>query len=119
VTSYGNWIYVLNAGSASIAGFSVQDDGSVAYVPGSALPLSSPTAQGAQIGFSKDGDMLAVSEKNTNSISSYQVDWNGMATRANGLGLERRNAVRIRLGKQKPAIGDRGRRRGRQRWDGQ
>ena len=76
VTVFSNWIYVLNAGSSEIAGFQVQEDGSVEAM-GETAPLSARNAGGAQVRFSPAGDMLVVTEKATNAISTYGVDWSG------------------------------------------
>jgi 6-phosphogluconolactonase (cycloisomerase 2 family) len=46
---------------------------------GSSRPLSAPDADGAQVSFSRDGRTLVVTERGTNSISSYAVDERGYA----------------------------------------
>ena len=41
LTTHGNLLYVLNAGgSGSLAGFSIQQDGKLSFIDGSARPLS-------------------------------------------------------------------------------
>ena len=74
----GQLVYVLNNGSASIDGFEIAD-GKLRPLPDSKLPLSADTADGAQIAFSPDGQTLVVTERGTNSISSYAVDDRGYA----------------------------------------
>jgi len=74
----GQLVYVLNNGSASIDGFEIAD-GKLRPLPDSKLPLSADTADGAQIAFSPDGKTLVVTERGTNSISSYAVDDRGYA----------------------------------------
>jgi 6-phosphogluconolactonase len=67
-------LYVLNAGgTGNIAGFAVLPDGHLAAIAGSKRPLSSSNAGAAQVGFDRDGDLLVVTEKNTNKIDLYTV----------------------------------------------
>jgi 6-phosphogluconolactonase (cycloisomerase 2 family) len=69
-------IYVLNAGGAgSISGFTFdKSDGALTLIAGSTQPLSGmPTTGGAQVGFSKNGEFLIVTEKLTNLIDIYSV----------------------------------------------
>lgn len=74
----GPLAYVLNNGSASIAGFRI-DGGRLVALDGSSRPLSSPDADPAQIAFSHDGRTLAVTERGTDSISTFAVDERGYA----------------------------------------
>jgi len=69
-------VYVLNNGSAAVSGFRIEDAGLVA-IADSARALSSPDADGAQVAFSPDGKTLVVTERGTNSISSFAVDGDG------------------------------------------
>jgi len=69
-------VYVLNNGSATISGFRVSD-GKLVALEGSSRMLSAPDADGAQVSFSRDGRTLVVTERGTNSISSYAVDERG------------------------------------------
>ena len=73
-------VYVLNAGSANIAGFRLTSSGELAPVRGPIRSLSAPDAAPAQIEFSPDGSSLAVTEKNTNLIVTYGVSASGVAT---------------------------------------
>jgi 6-phosphogluconolactonase len=70
-------VYVLNAGSGTIAGFKLDVD-QLRFIPDSRRPLSSKTADPAQVSFSPDGDLLVVSEKATNVFSTYRVRPNGL-----------------------------------------
>ncbi len=79
VTSHDGLVYVLNAGSSSIAGFAVDQNGALTPVHASTQALSSNTADGAQIQFSPDGRVLVVTEKGTNSISTFTVGSDGRA----------------------------------------
>jgi 6-phosphogluconolactonase len=76
VAIHGDLVYVLNNGSASISGFRVAD-GKLVPLEDSARQLSAPDADGAQVSFSRDGRTLVVTERGTNSISSYAVDERG------------------------------------------
>jgi 6-phosphogluconolactonase len=76
----GDLVYVLNNGSASIAGF-VLEGGRLRALDGSRRPLSSSAADPAQIAFSRDGRTLAVTERGTDSISTFAVDERGYADR--------------------------------------
>ena len=74
VTEHEGVVYVLNAnGAGNIGGFrNVQ--GVLTPLAGSSRPLSAATGTGsAQVGFSPDGDVLLVTEKGTNKLSSYRV----------------------------------------------
>jgi 6-phosphogluconolactonase len=76
-------VYVLNAGSVAggvdnIAGFRVGPQGSLSPLPGSSRSLSAQMVGPAQIAFSLDGDVLIVTERNTNLITTYQLDGSGL-----------------------------------------
>ncbi len=73
----------MNAGgNGNISGFNVNEDGSLTPLPGSTQPLSNDgigLAPGpAEIAFGSDGTTLAVTEKATNLIDTYQ-DEDGIA----------------------------------------
>jgi 6-phosphogluconolactonase len=74
----GSLAYVLNNGSASIAGFTIVD-GRLVELDGSSRPLSAADADPAQVAFSRDGRTLAVTERATDSISTYAIDDAGYA----------------------------------------
>lgn len=81
LTVHGDLLYVLNAGgTGNIAGFRLAGNGAPIPIPGSTQPLSSDAAGAAQIQFSPDGRVLVVTEKATNTISTYVVGADGMAT---------------------------------------
>jgi 6-phosphogluconolactonase len=81
---YKNFLYVVNAGSDNIQGFNTGADGTSRMIPikGSSQKLSTTGAGAAQISFSPNGAYLYVTEKNTNTISSFYVDLFGVATPA-------------------------------------
>lgn len=82
VTSWGSWVYVLNAGGdGNIAGFSIDSHGELSPLPGSVHALSQTGGTGAaQIQFAKDGRLLVVTEKATNRIVTFTVDASGAIT---------------------------------------
>jgi 6-phosphogluconolactonase len=70
-------VYVLNNGTPSINGFRLADGG-VAALEGSARELGGD-ADPAQIAFSPDGRTIVVTERGTNSITTFAVDEHGFA----------------------------------------
>lgn len=74
----GGIVYALNNGSPNISGFALAD-GALTPIEGSTRPLSGGDADPAQISFSPDGKTLVVTERGTNSISSYTIDGRGYA----------------------------------------
>lgn len=79
ITQHDNLVYVLNAdGDGNIAGFRIHYDGRLSRIPGSKRPLSSKTAGAAQISFVNDGKVLVVTEKATNKIITYTVNYYGV-----------------------------------------
>ena len=74
VTEHDGVVYVLNAnGAGNIAGFRNQQ-GVLTPLAGSSRPLSAAGGTGsAQVGFSPDGEVLLVTEKGTNKLTSYRV----------------------------------------------
>ena len=87
LTVHKNTLYVLNGGTTgdpgNISGFEIGRHGALTVLDGSTQPLSS-NAPGSSIGpaevkFSPHGDVLVVTEKNTNTIDVYAVDDDGIA----------------------------------------
>jgi len=72
VTVDGDVAYVLNQGSDSISGLRIEQ-GSLTPIAGSTRPLSGSGTGAAQVQFSPDGSLLAVTEKATNRIDVYSV----------------------------------------------
>jgi len=84
VTQHGGLVYVLNAGgsvgsSDSIAGFRLNRHGELDPIAGSVQPLSAADTGPAQIGFDPRGDVLVVTEKATNTLTTFRVDRHGVA----------------------------------------
>ena len=63
----------------NITGFTVEEDGTLTPLPGSTQPLiGGVAADPAQIGFSHDGELLVVTEKDGNRLNIYTIDDNGL-----------------------------------------
>lgn len=78
VTEHEGVVYVLNAeGAGNVTGFR-NIAGTLQPLSGSTQPLSTASGTGsAQLGFSPDGDVLLVTEKATNKLTSYRVRRDG------------------------------------------
>ncbi len=74
-------LYVVNAGSDTAVGFSVDEEGKLSQLPNSSRPLSGVGTGPAQIGFSPDGNSIIVTEKATNLISIFPVRDNYLGER--------------------------------------
>lgn len=71
-------VYVLNGGIPNnITGFTLSHAGKLTPLAGSTQPLSAPSTGPAQVSFSPDGDVLVVSEKATNNLTTYTVGDDG------------------------------------------
>jgi 6-phosphogluconolactonase len=81
LTVHGDLLYVLNeGGTPNITGFTVGANGKLTPLPGSTRLLTGgSTADPAQVSFSRDGALLVVTEKATNSIDVYVVGADGVA----------------------------------------
>ena len=90
VTVSNGVVYVLNSDqpqcaslNATITGFTLDQDGRLAPIPGSTRPLAGngpPFSGCTQVSFNKTGDVLAVTEKNADVISTYRVGRDGLAS---------------------------------------
>ena len=78
VTEHDGVVYVLNAnGAGNIAGFR-NLRGVLTPLAGGSRPLSTAGGAGpAQVGFSPDGDVLLVTEKGNNKLTTYRVHGDG------------------------------------------
>ena len=82
LTQHGNLLYVLNEdGTPNITGFTIGNDGMLTPIAGSTQPLSGgATVDPAEVAFSPDGRVLVVTEKNTNTIDTFAVSDEGVAS---------------------------------------
>jgi 6-phosphogluconolactonase (cycloisomerase 2 family) len=90
VTVSNGVVYALNSDrpqcasqNASITGFTLDQDGRLTPIPGSTRPLAGngpPFSGCTQVSFNKSGDVLAVTEKNADVISTYRVGRDGLAS---------------------------------------
>lgn len=79
VTASRELVYVLNAGGAgNITGFRLSEHGRLQALPHSTRPLSRQAPGPAQVAFGPDGEVLVVTEKATNTISTYRVGDDGL-----------------------------------------
>ncbi len=85
LTIHHNLLYVLNAGGdGNITGFRInRGNGTLTQIQGSTMPLSGSGVGPAQIEFSPDGRILAVTEKATNMIDTYVLNPGGIASGPN------------------------------------
>ena len=74
-------VYVLNAGSETIAGFRV-GDGGLRPIPGSVRPLGAGALVPRQIQFTTDASVLVVDEGASNTIDTFVVGSNEKAGQA-------------------------------------
>jgi 6-phosphogluconolactonase len=75
VTSHGHLVYVLNAGDAgNVTGFLLERDGRLVPIAASTQGLGGSATGPAQVKFSNGGEVLVVSEKNTNQIAVFEVE---------------------------------------------
>jgi 6-phosphogluconolactonase len=75
LTVSGSYLYVLNAGGdGNITGFVGARSGKLHAIRHSTEPLSGTGVGPAQISFADRGDVLVVTEKNTNLIDTYAFD---------------------------------------------
>ncbi|MBI1224824.1 MAG: beta-propeller fold lactonase family protein [Bacteroidetes bacterium] len=78
ITANNGLIYVLNSGgTGNVTGFGFNQQGQIIQIANSTKPLSSSSAGAAQVGFSTNGKVLIITEKATNSITTYNVLYNG------------------------------------------
>jgi len=79
VTVHGRLVYVLNAGTPNnVTGFFLGDGGVLTPIPDSTRELSAPETGPAEVQFSPDGELLVVTEKETNLIDVFSVEPNGV-----------------------------------------
>jgi 6-phosphogluconolactonase len=72
-------LYVMNAGSNSIAGFRLDDERGLTPIADSIQPLGAGTSVPSQIQFDKTGRVLIVDERGSSTIDTFVVDHRGVA----------------------------------------
>ncbi|MEO5775925.1 MAG: beta-propeller fold lactonase family protein [Flavobacterium sp.] len=72
-------LYVVHSGDGTINGFHLGPNGTFSHIAGSHKNLSSAMAGPAEIAFSPNGNHLYVTEKMTNTISTFSVNNAGVA----------------------------------------
>lgn len=74
----GSLVYVLNAGAPNnVTGFRLSDSGTLTPIDNSTRPLSAVSTAPGQVGFSRDGDTLIVTERGTNRVTTFAVGDDG------------------------------------------
>ena len=77
VAQHDGLVVVLNTGEPGLVSFRLHADGSIAPVEGGDQALASSDADPAQVAFSPDGSMIAITERGTDSIETYEVAADG------------------------------------------
>jgi 6-phosphogluconolactonase (cycloisomerase 2 family) len=82
VTQRGNLIFVLNAGgnnggADNISGFRLNPQGTIDRVPFSTQSLSQAVTDPSQIAFNREGTFLIVTERASNMINLFSVNFDG------------------------------------------
>ncbi len=78
VTIHDDLVYVLNAGSLSIAGFRL-DDNSLTPIAGSVRTLGAGASVPSQIQFTNGGNVVVVDERGSNTIDTFVIGDDGVA----------------------------------------
>lgn len=74
-------LYVLNAGgTGNVTAFRVEGNGGLYPIANSTRPLSSNASGPAQVGITPNGQALVVTEKATNTITTYLIGRSGLAS---------------------------------------
>ena len=80
IAVHDDLVYVLTTGeNAGVAGFRLGSDGRLSALHDSERELSAPGADPAQVAFSPDGSTLVVSERGTDSLTTFAVAVDGLA----------------------------------------
>ena len=84
LTYDGRYVYTANAGSASISGFRVHDDGSLDLLDNSSLPAKTGMHP-ADMAFSRDGHVLFSLNNGDGTISAFGIKSDGSLEPMSGL----------------------------------
>jgi 6-phosphogluconolactonase len=79
----GRLVYTLNQGADTIQGLRITDEGTLAKLPNSTRALSGSGVGAAQVAFSPNGRLLAVTEKATQTIDTFVLRANGRPSLVN------------------------------------
>jgi 6-phosphogluconolactonase len=82
LTIHDDLVYVLNAGSLSIAGFRLDGD-ALTPIAGSVQALGVGASVPSQIQFTNDGKVIVVDERGSNTIDTFVIGRGGVAGAAN------------------------------------
>ena len=74
---HGALVYVVNQGADTIQGVRITDEGTLTKLPKSVRALSGSGVAAAQVAFSPNGRILAVTEKATQTIDTFVLRPNG------------------------------------------
>jgi 6-phosphogluconolactonase (cycloisomerase 2 family) len=77
VTPDGRWVYVSNAGSSTIAGFSIGANGSLSPLPGTVVAANPAGATNLDITVSADGKFLYTLNSHNGTIGIFAIQDNG------------------------------------------
>jgi 6-phosphogluconolactonase len=80
---HGRLVYVLNQGADTILGLRITGGGELRRLHGSRRVLSGEGVDAAQVAFSPNGRILAVTEKATQTIDTFLLRANGRPRRVN------------------------------------
>ena len=83
VAVHGNLVYVLNQGADTIQALRTSEEDTLVDVAHSTRRLSTTNANAAQVEFSLDGGLLAVTDKDAQTIDTYLARPNGRAVGPN------------------------------------
>ena len=76
VAEHDSLVYALSTGKPAVAGFRLSEQG-LAPVAGGEFALSGLECNPAQVGFTRDGSAVVVTERGTDSISAFPVQPDG------------------------------------------
>ena len=77
VTIHGRLVYVLNAGTPNVTGFTLSPDGALESIPGATQVLTGGAGP-AQVAIDFEGDLVVVTDKPTNQIFTLQLNEDGI-----------------------------------------
>jgi 6-phosphogluconolactonase (cycloisomerase 2 family) len=86
VTPDGRWVYVSNAGSSTIAGFSIGANGSLSPLPGTVVAANPAGATNLDITVSADGKFLYTLNSHNGTIGIFAIQDNGTLKNAGAAG---------------------------------